>query len=101
MELYSHWNTGSVNLCKFFVISVLFVNCIENYHDQNEIQFVTNKGPATSTATLVATSAPCQMQTPLTGDYDQNIGTSVTKSNRHTPQTPLTVPSGSQAHGQL
>jgi hypothetical protein len=32
MELYGHWNTRSVNLCKVFVILVLFVNCIENYH---------------------------------------------------------------------
>jgi hypothetical protein len=41
------------------------------------------------------------MQTSLTGDYDQYIGTSVTKSNRHTSQTPLTASSGSQAHGKL
>jgi hypothetical protein len=32
MELYGHWNTGSVHLSKFFVISVLFVNFIDNYH---------------------------------------------------------------------
>jgi hypothetical protein len=32
MELYGHWNTRSVNLCKVFVILVLFVNCIKNYH---------------------------------------------------------------------
>jgi hypothetical protein len=32
VELYGHWNTRFVNLCKVFVISVLFVNCIENYH---------------------------------------------------------------------
>jgi hypothetical protein len=33
MELYGHWNTGSVNLYKFFfAISVLVVNCIDNYH---------------------------------------------------------------------
>jgi hypothetical protein len=50
---------------------------------------------------VTATSAPRQMQTPLTGDYDQNIGTSVTKSDRHTSQTLLTAPSGSQAHGKL
>jgi hypothetical protein len=46
MELYGHWNTGSVNLCKFFVISVLFVNCIENYHLHfyDEIKLKLNKG---------------------------------------------------------
>jgi hypothetical protein len=32
MKLYGHWNTESVNLYKFFIISVLFVNCIDNYH---------------------------------------------------------------------
>jgi hypothetical protein len=32
MKLYGHWNTGSVNLYKFFVILVLFVNSIDNYH---------------------------------------------------------------------
>jgi hypothetical protein len=56
---------------------------------------------ATSAATSLLASAPRQMQTPLTGDYDQNIGTSVTKSDRHTSQTLLTAPSGSQAHGKL
>jgi hypothetical protein len=45
----------------------------------------------TSAATSLLMSAPRQMQTPLTGDYDQNIGTSVTKSNHHTSQTPLTT----------
>jgi hypothetical protein len=56
---------------------------------------------ATLAAMSLLMSAPRQMQTPLTGDYDQNIGTSVTKSDRHTPQTPLTVPSGSEAHRKL
>jgi hypothetical protein len=32
MELYGHWNTGSVNLYNVFVISLFFVNCIDNYH---------------------------------------------------------------------
>jgi hypothetical protein len=48
-----------------------------------------------SAATSLLTSAPRQMQTSLTGDYDQYIGTSVTKSNRHTSQTPLIASSGS------
>jgi hypothetical protein len=55
----------------------------------------------TSTAMSLLTSAPRQMQTPLTGDYDQNIGTSVTKSDHHTSQLPLTVPSSNQAHRKL
>jgi hypothetical protein len=42
-----------------------------------------------------------QMQTLLTEDYDQSIGTFVTKSGRHTSQTPLMAPSGSQAHRKL
>jgi hypothetical protein len=41
MELYGHWNTGSVNLCKFFNL-VLFVNCIEKYylHFCDEIKLI-------------------------------------------------------------
>jgi hypothetical protein len=41
------------------------------------------------------------MQMPLTGDYDQNIGTSVTKFDRHTSQTALTAMSVSQADVKL
>jgi hypothetical protein len=41
------------------------------------------------------------MQTPLTEDYDQNIGTSVTKFDRHTSQTALTATSVSQADVKL
>jgi hypothetical protein len=41
------------------------------------------------------------MQTPLTKDYDQNIGTSVTKFDRHTSQMALTATSVSQADEKL
>jgi hypothetical protein len=44
MELYGLWNTGSVNLYKFFVILVLFVNYIDNYylHFCDEIKLITS-----------------------------------------------------------
>jgi hypothetical protein len=55
---------------------------------------------ATSLMMSIPRQLPRQMQTLLTIDYDQNIGTSVTKFDRHTPQTSLTAPLGSQAHGK-
>jgi hypothetical protein len=41
------------------------------------------------------------MQTPLMGDYDQNIGISVTKFDHHTSQTALTATSVSQAGREI
>jgi hypothetical protein len=63
MELYGHWNTGSVNLFSFSVISVLFVNCTDNYH----LHFCDK-------IKLIRSSHVAQYRT----TYDQNNGKFVT-----------------------